>query len=676
MARSFFIAVLLFALAAAATFHASGAVSVPDARMAVALDGSLPTLSPHPVSTRVLGLGVDLIRRGWAPTGVFRALHLAAGILLAFAALASALVAARCAKSASSTGLAAAAFLGLCLPLGADTGGLGLLAHPVPVLLALLSGAAWAWSSDSPRPFLGGLLVGLALADHALVTFLLPGFGAFALLATLRMSTARSGQFLRVCAIGVLIGFSTVLLPWLAPGRDGLVHVITPTGPGAALAAWASGGGAFWTPSGPHAWGTGVVELARALWRNAGPVGVLLGFAGFAAFVSGAARRARPFLVVHVMLALAIVVGRPADPGTAAALLGWSFLFWATPALARVESRLAASPTGALRGASPTLALLAAVALLFVSIRSVDHSAEKGVTWTRTVLDTLPKDAILLTRNPVAMALAADGLRADLDVLDLDDGSTLGALRSGRPLLPLGTVPPRGPVDVATFRALMEGVGSGRAVFLDPSVYFDVSRRDAILGDQWAVRPHGLAFRLVPPGGSMSPEEREAAALAWSDVFVTPATPPSPLRDGLGGSAYFARSLVQSGYLHLEQDRPQDAERDFLLALGHPDVNRNVAAMGFARVLFSQRNLREVVRTLDTCVQDERDGAWLARRLEGNVLLRLGDHARGLAMLRRALALTPSGQAEDRARLQKSIRDLENGAPTSPARGAGIGDAG
>ena len=133
---------------------------------------------------------------------------------------------------------------------------------------------------------------------------------------------------------------------------------------------------------------------------------------------------------------------------------------------------------------------------------------------------------------------------------------------------------------------------------------------------------------------------------------------------------------MQSGYLHLEQDRPQDAERDFLLALGHPAVNRNVAAMGFARVLFAQRNFREVVRTLDTCVEDDRDGAWLARRFQGTVLLQLGDRTRGMAMLRRALALTPSSQSQERARLQRTIRDLEGGASGSPAANAGPGDTG
>lgn len=667
MARSLLFAIAVFAAAVVATFHASGAVSAVDARLAMAVDGSLARTPPHPVSSRILALGVDLVRLVWAPTGLFRAIHLAAGLLLALAAVLSARVAAKGGAGPAASGIAAALFVGTGLTLGADTGGLGLTAHPVPVLLSLLAGAAWAWSADAPRPGLGGVLLGLALADHAFVLFLLPGFGAFALLATLRMSPARGGQFLRQCAAGVLVGFLAVLLPWLAPG-DGISHAAQANGVIGALTVWTGGvDGAFWSPGGPHRWIEGTRALGVALWRNTGPVGVGLGLAGLAAFLSGAARRARPFLIVHGIVAVAVILGTPGDPRTAAALAGWSFLFWSVPALARIEARVGAAGRGAV---APVVALLGAGAIFAVARGDLDHSAEKGVTWTGTVLATLPDDAVLFTRNPVALALAADGVRSDVEVIDVGDATTLSAVRSGRPLLPMGAPPPRGAVDAALLRQVLENAG-GRPVFLDASVYFDVELRTALVGDDWKLLPHGLAFRLAPLAAEMSTQHREAAALAWADLQTTPDTPPSPLRDGLSGSAYFARSLVQSAYLHLEQGRVQDAEREFLLALGHPDSNRNLAAMGLARVLFDQRNFHEVVRTLDVCVRDEEEGAWVARRLQGNTLVRIGERARGIAMLKRALALTPSSRADDRSRLQRTIRDLERAGSA-----AGPGDAG
>ncbi len=657
MARSLLFAIAVFAVAVAATFHASGAVSALDARMAMAVDGSLGTSPPHPVSSRILALGADLVRLVWAPTGLFRAIHLAAGLLLAGAAV----VAARLAARSCGAPVAAALLVGAALPLGGDTGGLGLTAHPVPVLLLLLSGAALAWSADSPRPRLGGLLLGLALADDAFVLFVLPGFGAFALLATLRMSPARGGQFLRHCALGVLLGFLAVLLPWLAPG-DGVSHAAQARGPLDALAGWAGGAqGAVWAPGGPQRWIDGVRAVGGALWRNTGPLGIALGIAGIAAFLSGAARRARPFLVVHAIVAAAVVLGTPRAPGTAAALLGWSFLFWSVPALSRIASRAG--------GAAPAVAAATVVALFAVSHDRLDRSAEKGVTWTSTVLETLPADAVLFTANPVALALAADGLRSDVEVIDVGDATTLSAVRSGRPLLPLGATQPRGAVDAALLRQVVAETG-GRPVFVDASVFFDTERKASLLGEEWKLLPHGLAFRLAPLNAEMSVRQRDAAALAWADLPITPDTPPSPLRDGLGGSAYFARSLVQSAYLHLEQERVQDAEREFLLALGHPASNRNLAAMGLARLLFDQRNFHEVVRTLDVCVRDDEEGAWVARRLQGNTLVRLGDRARGIAMLKRALALTPAANAEDRQRLQRTIRDLERATPPS---GAGSG---
>ncbi|MFN8177955.1 MAG: hypothetical protein U0167_08505 [bacterium] len=660
--RLLFVAVLFAGLAAAATFHASGALSDADARLAVAArDGSLATWPPSPISSRVFHLGVVLVRLVWAPTGLFRALHLTAGLLLALAAAASAIVAFRLGADRRATGLAAAVLVGASMLFGRDLAGLGLAAQPVSVLLLLLAGCAWAWTGATPRAALGGFFLGLAVAEHPLVLFLLPGFGAFALQATLRVAPEGDAGVLRRIALGFLAGFAAVFLPILDASNTGLLHVATPHSPLAALAAWArSPHGAFWSITGPRHWGEGVVRLAHVLWRNAGPVGVLLGLAGIGSFFAGAARLARPFLIVHALLALAIVFGRPADAGTAAVLAGWSFLFWTTPALADLEGRLAARRGSDLSHAAvvtPLVAAVASAALLALNGRSIDRAAEKGVTWTSTVLDTLPPDSILLTRNPVALALAADGRRPDVDVVHLDEPSTLTAFRTGRLLLPLGETPPAR-VDPEVLRTLLAASEGARGIFLDPSVYFAVDRRTELLGKDWIAVPHGLAFRVAEVGWKPSNDERQAAALAWDGVNVTPDTPASPLRDGLRGSAYFARSLVQSAYLHLEQERGDDAEREFLIALGHPGVNRTLAALGYARLLHQRRNWREVAATLESYVRDDDEGAWVARRFLGATYVRLGDRRRALLALQRALRLAPASLASERAAIQREIREI------------------
>ncbi|HMB69731.1 MAG TPA: hypothetical protein VKU85_10485, partial [bacterium] len=80
--------VLLVGLAATAAFHSRGAVDARDALAAAALrDGT--------AASRVVALGVDLIRLIDVRTELFRAAHLAAGLLLAAAAAFTAAVAAR-----------------------------------------------------------------------------------------------------------------------------------------------------------------------------------------------------------------------------------------------------------------------------------------------------------------------------------------------------------------------------------------------------------------------------------------------------------------------------------------------------------------------------------------------------------------------------------------------------
>ena len=660
--RALFLAVFLLGVAVAATFHASGAISETDARLALAArDGSLALSPPAPVSSRVFHLCLELVRVVWMPTGLFRALHLGAGLLLAFAAATSALVAARLGATRGASGLAGAILVGASMLFGGDLGGVGLQAQPAPVLLALLSGSVWAWTSPTPRAALGGFLLGLATAEHPFVLFLLPGFGAFALQATLRVSPPLGSGLLRRGVATFLLGFAAVFLPILDASNAGLVHATTPHSPLGALAAWSGGAdGLFWTLGGPRRWVGAIVELSLALWGNAGPIGLVAGLLGLGFFFSGATRQARPFLVVHGAIATAIVLGTPKDSATALVLAAWSFLFWALPTLASLERRLAERWDGDVDRAAklvPVAGLLATALLFAMNAREIDRARERGVEWTSTVLETLPKDSILLTRNWVGLAVAADGLRPDLDVVHVEAPSTLTAFRSGALLLPLGESPPKGPLDADAIHSLASA--SERPVFFDASIYFDIQRRTKLLDGGWHAVPHGLAYRLAPAEWEPSGAERTAAALAWDGVNVTPDSPPSPLRDGLGGSAYFARSLVQSAYLHLEQGRDDDAEREFLLAMGHPAANQNLATLGYARLLHSHRNWREVVRTIDARARDDQEGAWVARSLEGNTYALMGDSRRAILALQQALRLTPESMPNERARISRTIRELQ-----------------
>jgi hypothetical protein len=523
------------------------------------------------------------------------------------------------------------------------------------------------WTGPAPRPALGGLFLGLATAEHPLVLFLLPGFGAFAMQGSLRQALGEDQRYLRRVWAGFLVGILAIFLPMLDASNTGLVHASAPHSPFAAIGAWLRGqDGACWSFTSPKHWPAGVSRLAVDLWHNAGPLGLLLGLAGLRSFFRGDARRARPFLLAHAPLALALVFGRADDAGMAAVLVSWTFLFWTTPALAALEDRLAGGVDGRAALRAPAVALLSAGILFALNAATIDHSREKGVSWTSTVLDTLPQDAVLVTRNPVALALSADGRRPDVDVVHVDEPSTLTAYHTGRLLLPLGDNPPAH-VDPATLRKLVESTENAHGVFLDASVFFDTSLRTGLLGNEWIAVPHGLAFRVAEPSLRPSNDDLRAAALAWDGVNVAPDTPASPLRDGLTGSAYFARSLVQSAYLHLEQGRADDAEREFLLALGHPGVNRTLAAMGYARLMHQRHNWHEAESTLEDYVRDDDDGAWVARRFQGATLMRLGDRRRAVLMLQRALRLLPPDAKEERTTIQRELRSLQTPRPETPS---------
>ncbi len=495
--RSLAFGIFLLGIAATASFHAGGAVHVSDALTAAAFGGGATGGPQADLTSRALGAGVALVRTIWAPTGVFRAMHLAAGILLALAAALSARVAAtgsggRAADAPILPGLAAGIAIGTATLFGHDLGGLGLLGGPVALLLTLLAGSAALWTAPVPRAFSGGALLGAAVAASPIVLFLLPAFGGLVMGAPLRLSADRSGGFVRRSSAGFLVGLATLGLPLLDTGASPSLTT--------ALASWWGGeAGAFWALGAPSQWGAGVVSVLAATHGNAGLLGLILGWAGLAFFFSGGASRLRPFLLGHVVLALALILGDFRDAGTARALAGWTFLFWMAPTLAFLHERMggARSP---LRSSLVGMAVGGVV--LLANGRHLDRSDESGVGWARATLDPLPADAVLLTDNPVHAALAADGIRPD--VLVVHPGSPSAVDDAGE-----------------------------RPVVVDPSIWFDVGEREAILGTRWKAQPWGAAFRLVPAGEVVTNDDAYDGLIAWENVSTVPDLPASRLRGGL-----------------------------------------------------------------------------------------------------------------------------------------------
>lgn len=650
--RLAFLSILLLGIAAVLSFHSSGAVSERDALTLAAFDGGISTSPPGPVTRHVTELGTRLVRLLWSAAGLFRAAHLAVGLLLALAAALSARVAHRAASfptGSDDAAWAAAVLVGAGVLFGADTGRLGLEAGPVAILLALLSGAAAAWTAATPRPALGGFLLGLALADHPLVLFLLPGFGAMALGGTLRIAPGEGARFVRQAWLGFAAGFAAVLVPLLDARTSGLLLVSHPRSIGGAFAAWWGSSPSAWTFAGPSAWAGGIAHWVVSMWRAAGLIGLALGLAGIVAFFRGGARLLRPFLLGHGLLALAIVLGSPADRGVAGALVGWSFLFWGVPTLAGLRSRRV------------VVAFISAAALLALNVRTLDRSAEKGVAWAATVLDTAPPNTLLLTLNPVQLALAADGLRPDVDVIDLAYPSTLESFRTGRALLPDDQAVPALKVGPTTIHALFAYNIPLRPVLVDPSVYF----LDASLGGTRDVRyrlsPHGVAYRARFADEETPNAEAGDATLAWQHVNVTPGTPPSPLRGGLTGGKFFARALLISGSLYLEEGRELDAERDFLLALGHPDADRTAAAQGLARIFFERHDYAEVIDTLRGFVRDKDPSAWLAYKILASAYAYSHQPGKARQALLHGMALVPPGRPDQRTEMQQLLDALPPG---------------
>ncbi|MCA9750971.1 MAG: hypothetical protein KC591_02180, partial [Gemmatimonadetes bacterium] len=397
--RAIVLSVFVLGLALAAAWHAAAPLTEGDAlHVAAILGGGPGTSPPGPVSERLLDVGMRAVRAVWAPTGLFRAAHLAGGLWLAIAAALTAGVAARSAAGRhprAGTGLAAGLFAGCAVLLGADTGRLGLEASPVPVLLALLAGSATAFTARRPWPFLGGLLAGLAVADHPFVLFLLPAWGALALGSTLRDRPGNAGRTIRTGWFGFALGLLALLM----------------TGPPrAALAAWIGGpDGPFWRPVGPSGWGAGLLDAVFAAWHATGPLGFVLGLAGVVAFFTGRARLARPFLLAFAVPAAALVLGRAADAEVARALTGWAFVFWTVPSFAAAWGRFAGDtehgpdpPEPVMVRAdfrAPVVALLAGGLLFALNSKTLDRSADRDPAWARSVVRALPANAVFFTGN-------------------------------------------------------------------------------------------------------------------------------------------------------------------------------------------------------------------------------------------------------------------------------------
>jgi hypothetical protein len=627
-ARTIFLLMLALGLAATASFHSSGALDERDALTAAALHGGATGSPPAPVTSRALGLGVGLVRIVWAPTGLFRSMHLAAGAMLAVAAGLGAVAAFRLARSGAGA-LAAALFVGVATLFGGELGRHGLAGSPVATVVALLAGAAAAWTRPAPAAYCGGLLLGLATADHPFVLFLLPGF------AMLARSVAGPG-FARRAALGFATGLLALFLPvWDSGGRLG------------AVAAWASAGdGAFWSPGGPRRWADGLLALLVSWGRSAGPAGIAcLAGAGLVARGRGD-RRQRALVALAAVPAVAIVLGRPADAPVAAAVAGWTLLLLAIPIADELAARIGARVSA--------VGFASGLLVLALSWTSIDRSPEREIVWSRKAFDVLPEGSLLLTGDPVHLALVADGERPDVDVVWVRDPSTLVSRDSVR----IVHAPPlrTGARIDGAFLHEVAGLNHGqRNVLVDPRVFFDVETRLALLGDRFRAVPHGLAYRLVTEDERLLDQDAVEAKALWDDVDLNQRTPPSPLRDGKTAGQWYARSLLQAGSLYLDFGLEQAAERDFLLLLTMDEANHSLAALGFARVLHMRHSFPEVIRTLQDHARESDEGAWLAYQFLGNTCVLEQRWEEAIAALETAVRLAPPEAAGPRGTMERSI---------------------
>ncbi len=670
--RTLAVLILVLGLAAAAAFHSTGALGARDALVAATLNEGVAGSPPLPLTSRMLAACVHAVRLIQPGAGVFHAMHFGGGLLLALAAALSALVAYQGARGFPGAGFAAGLFVATALLFGADTARFAMTGGPVAPLLLLLSAAAYAWTRNKPWPFAGGLLLGLAIAEHPLCLFLVPGFVLLARGMCRRGARANDPWILVRLAGGLVIGLAALALPLAdSAGHPLLDHGDPGTFSRALALWWGEPGSPFYEFHSPRSWPSGFVGVWASLWKNVGPLGILLGLAGIHGFRRGHGQLAKPFLVGVALPALAIFLGDARDASLLRILLAWPFLFWTVPtwtAFARANAGGETAETSQQRTAwsLPALAILSALILLFANRGTIDRSAERGIAWARDSFEPLPENTLLLTGNPVHLVLAADGEREDMDVVYVGDASTLMASRNGREISAPAS-PPLGPL---TPKALAEIVAQNlesRPVFLEPTIFFQHDLRIALQGSRWKLLPLGLAFEFRGAGEDTPKDHSIRSSSTWASYELTPDTPASPLRGGLTGNEFYARGLLQSAALHLDLDLLNDAEREFLLALSLDEANNTLAALGLARVFFERKNYGEAARTLKEHVRDDDPGAWTARRLLGNALLRLKQEEEAVQEFRRALQLAPATPPEEREALETLVRNLER---QLPARGA------
>jgi tetratricopeptide (TPR) repeat protein len=592
--------ILILGLTAAVAWHARGAIDAADALHAAALHSGVLT-------GRLLGLGADLIRLVDTRFDPFQALHLAAGVMLAVAAALSTAVASRRADHTGGAGLAAGLFVGGAVLLGGDLGAAGRSAAPIAVLLALLAGSLWCWTRDPARPLTGGLLAGLAVAGHPYVLVLLPG---------LLLAAGRSGGLPRAAA-GLVLGSLALHLP--PPGGEY----------GGAIAAWWSSGWAGLAPV--SAWGGQAADFGGALLRNAGPVGIVLGAVAVFTLRATEAPLSRAAIVLAVLPALACLLGRPADAADARvlhALTAWAFLFWSAPGIAAVARRLPAALV-------PAIAAAALIGLFIANRDALDQSAEPTTAWAAQTLKTLPENALLLADNPVHFALAQLGGLREGQQVEFVRPENAGRLRE---------------------RVIQElGAAAERPVLIDAALFFNPARRTAVLGETVRVHPNGLAFLMRPHNAASPTLERNY----WEGSRPDDESPRSPLRGGLTVREYFGRGLVQSGYLHAEARRSEEAEREFLFALSLGEPNPTLAALGLARIQIQARNRKEAIHTLEDFTRAEDEGAWAALELLADSYRQEGRTEEAVTTYRRAFARCPTAQAADRERIDGKITRTE-----------------
>lgn len=645
--RFLFLALLVLGLSATYAFRAGGPVTAEDALVAAAAQGPSILDPPLKLTSHATRLFVNTARSIEPRSELFPLVHQVAALFLAVAAACSGVVASRGAGTSAGRGVAVAAGIavGAGVLFGKVTGFSGIAASGVSTVLALLAGSAWAWISPRPFPLLGGLLFGAAAAEHPFVWFAAPGFLAMALGVCIRTPAEEESRVFRRAFLGVALGFAA-FLGWgqSIPSPEPLLQLASPL-----------------------TWGSQVVALARAIYGSVGPIGLLAAIAGGFALHGGESRFVRPFLAVHATCVLASIFVTSRDLSVLHALAAWSFLFFWVPFFSKVAQRFSKSSPSFL--ATPAGLLMLAFVLggaLFAQNRSLlDRRGEPNDAWVRDSFAKLTDNGVLLTANPAHWALRCDGERPDLDVIYVDRPESLKLQRSTLGLF-APELPAKGKAGVGFFQELIQMNLPHRPVFFDPSLFFRAELRTSILGERWQANPFGLAYKIAPRGQRPTDNESQASAILWNSYEVQSKAPESPLRDGLDGAAFYARSLLQCAALSQEYRLRRDAERDYLLALSLPAVNPNLARFGLARVYFDRQDFEEVIRTVDGKIDPQREGGWLPLKVLATAYLRLGDPENAKRVLYQAIELCPLQNTAELQSLQSLLEGAKQGRVLPP----------